>query len=118
MFYVVVPLAGQLFVLRFFTAKRLHSTAHRSRRTLGDRPDSPPNAKGVSQMEMSHAAIACSTHVHLVFSTKLREPFLRDTELRGRLHAFLAGACRNLDSPSLISSKMRVTSLMEQLARM
>jgi REP element-mobilizing transposase RayT len=41
-------------------------------------------------------------YVHLVFSTKLREPCLRDGELRGRLHAYLAGACRNLDSPSLI----------------
>ena len=41
-------------------------------------------------------------YTHLVFSTKLREPYLRDDELRGRLHAYLAGACRNLDSPSLI----------------
>ena len=41
-------------------------------------------------------------YVHLEFSAKLRDPFLRDTEFRGRLHASLAGACRNLDSPSLI----------------
>ena len=41
-------------------------------------------------------------YIHLVFSTKLREPYLRDDQLRGNLHAYLAGACRNLDSPSLI----------------
>lgn len=40
-------------------------------------------------------------YVHLVFSTKNREPFLRDASLRDRLHAYLAGACRQLDSPSL-----------------
>jgi len=41
-------------------------------------------------------------YTHLVFSTKLRKPYLRDSQLRERLHAYLVGACRNLDSPSLI----------------
>jgi putative transposase len=41
-------------------------------------------------------------YTHLVFSTKLRKPYLRDTELRDSLHAYLVGACRNLGSPSLI----------------
>lgn len=40
-------------------------------------------------------------YVHLVFSTKNREPFLREVSLRDRLYAYLAGACRQLDSPSL-----------------
>lgn len=41
-------------------------------------------------------------YLHLVFSTKLREPFLQDKTLRDQTHAYLAGACKNLDSPSLI----------------
>ena len=41
-------------------------------------------------------------YVQLVFSTKHRKPFLKDDAFRGKLHAYLAGACKNLDSPSLI----------------
>ena len=40
-------------------------------------------------------------YLHLVFSTKLRKPYLHDRELQAELHAYLAGACRNLDSPSI-----------------
>jgi putative transposase len=40
-------------------------------------------------------------YLHLVFSTKLRKPFLSSDNLQSELHAYLAGACRNLDSPSL-----------------
>jgi REP element-mobilizing transposase RayT len=41
-------------------------------------------------------------YTHVVFSTKQRRPFLNDHSLRERLHAYLVGACANLDSPSLI----------------
>jgi REP element-mobilizing transposase RayT len=41
-------------------------------------------------------------YTHLVFSTKQRKPYLRDYALRERLHAYLAGACNHLKSPSLI----------------
>jgi putative transposase len=40
-------------------------------------------------------------YLHLVFSTKVRRPFLVDRELRDGLHAYMAGICRNLDSPSI-----------------
>ena len=40
-------------------------------------------------------------YVHLVFSTKHRHPFLTDKIFRSRLHAYLAGICKNLGSPSL-----------------
>jgi REP element-mobilizing transposase RayT len=40
-------------------------------------------------------------YLHLVFPTKDRRPFLQDRELRERVHAYLAGICRNQDSPSL-----------------
>jgi len=40
-------------------------------------------------------------YVHLVFSTKHRQPFLRDPALRERTHAYLVGICNNQDSPSL-----------------
>ena len=41
-------------------------------------------------------------YLHIVFSTKNRSPFLQDRTLRQRIHAYLAGTCRNLHSPSLI----------------
>jgi REP element-mobilizing transposase RayT len=42
--------------------------------------------------------------VHLVFSTKNREPFLRDRELRTRLHAYMAGILQELHcEPVLIN---------------
>ena len=40
-------------------------------------------------------------YVHIVFSTKNRVPTLADPGLRERTHAYLVGACRGLDSPSL-----------------
>ncbi len=42
--------------------------------------------------------------VHLVFSTKNREPILRDGELRKRLHAYMAGILQELHcEPILIN---------------
>jgi REP element-mobilizing transposase RayT len=41
-------------------------------------------------------------YTHQVFSAKQRQPYLRDAEIRTKLHAYLAGACGNLNSPSLI----------------
>lgn len=41
-------------------------------------------------------------YVHIVFSTKLRKPFLKDKEFRDRTHRYLVGICKNLNSPALI----------------
>jgi REP element-mobilizing transposase RayT len=41
-------------------------------------------------------------YTHLVFSTKHRKLYLQEDALREKLHAYLAGACKNLDSPSLL----------------
>ena len=41
-------------------------------------------------------------YVHLVFSTKHREPLLSDPKLRAACHAYLGGICRKHDSPPLI----------------
>ena len=41
-------------------------------------------------------------YLHVVFSTKGRAPFLNDDSLRADVHAYLAGICRNTDSPSII----------------
>ena len=41
-------------------------------------------------------------YTHLVFSTKHRKVCLKDDALRAKLHAYLAGTCKNLESPSLI----------------
>jgi REP element-mobilizing transposase RayT len=41
-------------------------------------------------------------YLHIVFSTKHRAPFLKDVALREKVHAYLVGTCRNLESSSLI----------------
>ena len=41
-------------------------------------------------------------YLHIVFSTKQRRPFLQNESLRTETHRYLAGVCRNLDSPALI----------------
>ncbi len=43
----------------------------------------------------------CQIYLHLVFSTKGRLPFLQPADLRGELHRYLGGVCRNHDSPSI-----------------
>lgn len=41
-------------------------------------------------------------YLHTIFSTKERRPFLNDAGLRERHYAYMAGICRNLDSPAII----------------
>ncbi len=41
-------------------------------------------------------------YTHIVYSTKHREPWLRDKTLRKECHAYLAGTCKNRDAPALI----------------
>jgi REP element-mobilizing transposase RayT len=41
-------------------------------------------------------------YLHIVFSTKHRAPYLNEKPFRERTHAYLAGACHNLESPSII----------------
>ncbi len=41
-------------------------------------------------------------YLHIVYSTKHRQPFLQDKQIRERMHAYLVGACGNLNCPSLI----------------
>src|SRR5262245_26577917 len=64
--------------LSVFTAKRLYNAEH-------------PMSQALSQV--------C---LHVVFSTKNRARFLQDPMLRDRTYAYLAGTCRNLESPSII----------------
>jgi REP element-mobilizing transposase RayT len=45
-------------------------------------------------------------YIHLVFSTKQREPLLL-RPLRGRVHAYLATVLKNLDSPARKIGGMR-----------
>lgn len=43
-----------------------------------------------------------AVYIHLVFSTKHRQPFLRDKALRQDLHSFLGGTSKTLDCPTLL----------------
>ena len=40
-------------------------------------------------------------YLHIVFSTRHREPSLQDPQVREQMHAYLGGVCPNLDSPAL-----------------
>ena len=56
-------------------------------------------------------------HVHLVFSTKNREPIITDT-VRGSLHAYMATVLQNLNChPVLINSVEDHIHLLFELAR-
>nr|VFJ64756.1 MAG: REP element-mobilizing transposase RayT [Candidatus Kentron sp. FW] len=46
--------------------------------------------------------VLSSVYVHLVFSVKNREPFLRDAGIRGEMHAFLGGVAKRLGCPPVI----------------
>jgi len=39
--------------------------------------------------------------LHVIFSTKSREPYLRNAKLRSELHGYLVGALRNIECPAL-----------------
>jgi len=41
-------------------------------------------------------------YLHIIFSTKNRARLFQDRAFREKLHAYLAGVCRNLGSPALI----------------
>jgi REP element-mobilizing transposase RayT len=41
-------------------------------------------------------------YIHLVYSTKNRQPFLRDLETRAELHSFLGGVSKTLDCAPII----------------
>src|SRR5579884_3362924 len=66
--------------------------------TLEALPRRGKTGPGATAMSQSLEQI----YLHIVFSTKNRAPFLTDPDLRKELHAYLAGTCRNLESPSLI----------------
>jgi REP element-mobilizing transposase RayT len=41
-------------------------------------------------------------YVHLIFSTKEREPLLLDGAFRRQTHTYLAGICKQQDSPAVV----------------
>ncbi len=43
----------------------------------------------------------CKNFVHLIFSTKNREPFLKE-DVRSEMYSYLGGILRSWDSPSII----------------
>jgi REP element-mobilizing transposase RayT len=74
-------------------------------RTLGKRNRPNDNPEGVAQIPPTSPLMPQSLariYLHIVFSTKDRIPFLKDKHLRESLHAYMAGICKNLDSPALI----------------
>jgi putative transposase len=44
-----------------------------------------------------------AVYIHLVFSTRNREPFLRNFEMRTKLHAQLGGISKTLGCPPILT---------------
>ena len=62
-------------------------------------------------------SLSC-VHIHLVFSTKNREPFLRNAEIRDEMHAYLGGVSRKLDClPIIVGGTEDHVHLLCRLAR-
>jgi REP element-mobilizing transposase RayT len=55
---------------------------------------------GISSILMPQSLSA--VYIHLVFSTKERQPFLRDKAMRDALHAHLGGVSKQLDCPPIL----------------
>jgi putative transposase len=47
-----------------------------------------------------------AVYIHLVFSTKERQPFLRDPDARESLHAYLGGISKTIECPPIIVGGM------------
>ena len=59
---------------------------------------------GISDTFGTHGRQYARVVLHVVFSTKNRVPFLKDSELRARLHAYMAGALQAIGcEPILIN---------------
>jgi REP element-mobilizing transposase RayT len=59
-----------------------------------------------------------SVHVHFVFSTKGREPFLKDADIRKEMHAYLGGVSKKLDCfPVIVGGTEDHVHLLCRLAR-
>jgi REP element-mobilizing transposase RayT len=59
-----------------------------------------------------------SVHIHLVFSTKGREPFLQGAEIREEMHAYLGGVSKKLDCfPLSVGGTEDHAHLLSRLAR-
>jgi REP element-mobilizing transposase RayT len=59
----------------------------------------PKSDRGESPMPQSLSAV----YIHLVFSTKNRQPFFRNLELRTRLHAQLGGISKTLGCAPILT---------------
>ena len=58
-----------------------------------------PSLQGELTMPQSLSVV----YIHLVFSTKNRQPFFRDKEIRVRLHAQLGGISKTLGCPPILT---------------
>jgi putative transposase len=93
-----------------FTPKALHSSAQGRAAhpgSAGVRVAPTPKAlhKGYCDHPIEDLTMPQSLakiYVHLVFSTKHRQPFLTDKQIRNDCHAYLAGTCKQRGSVSLL----------------
>ena len=62
-------------------------------------------------------SLSC-VHIHLVFSTKNREAFLRDADIRQEVHAYLGGVSKKLEClPVIVGGTEDHVHLLCRLAR-
>jgi len=76
-------------------------TAKRFNNKVGNPRKGSRIPKGYNSRKRNVSQSLVQIYLHLIFSTKLRQPFLRDGGLRQRTHAYLAGICKNINCPVL-----------------
>jgi len=60
------------------------------------------NPTGFAKRETTMPQSLSAVYLHLVFSTKVRRPFVRDPVTRTALHAYLGGISKTLNCPPII----------------
>ena len=93
------------WIYRLFAPTGLHPLAQgcASGATLGTcRATIQPQRGCVDRKVHVMSQSLSAVFVHLVFSTKERQRFLIDAQLRAKMHAYLGGVSAKLDSPPLL----------------
>jgi REP element-mobilizing transposase RayT len=91
---------------RAFTPKALHSEAQGRRLCgapweIGSHTTKPQRGFTNSLTTRAMPQSLAEIYVHIVFSTKNRQPFLQNRAFRDRTHGYLKGICDGQDSPSI-----------------
>jgi putative transposase len=83
-------------------AVRQHSPGSRSAPWVTENERKHQTPQGFYREEPPLSQSLVQIYVHVVFSTKQRQSFLKDMEFRDRVHRYLAGIVNNRESPAIV----------------